>query len=567
MVKYSMQKIDVDKIISGMSIDEKIGQMFMANICGGESIELAKRNFEEFHFGSLQFSGVFEQFVRGGDYLPCGVCKNVPLTEVADFLAQIKQASINITGIPTILGGDQEGSIESSVFRRRNATIAPGQMGLGANGSLEDTYRSAEITAIEVKALGLDMLYGPSLDVNTNPLNPEIGIRSFGEDPQLVAAHGEQVIKAYARHNIISTAKHFPGRGHGQTNAHHELESIDLPLDRLKAVELLPFARAVMAGVDSIMMSHTLFPALESKRLPASLSPAIAGYLREQMGFEGVIMTDSLCMFAIAKNFEIPRACAMSLEAGIDLIFMKVQGLYEPTIKAIKESIAAGRLTEERIDQSVRRILHLKLEKGLFAPQNSVKDVSLKVGCSEHVTAMEDISNKSVLVMKNDRQLPLNAANNETLFVVVPRDMNVALSNDFELSQDMFPKMLRKHSANVYDTVVDESPTVHQLYEAIGLAKNADKIIFCLYSARISTEQLALLESLVKLGKPVIVVSNSPYLPSSVLDKVHAVICNFGMSPSLFNAAANIIFGKLKPQAQLPVTLNESMPKGFAVTL
>jgi beta-N-acetylhexosaminidase len=147
----------------------------------------------------------------------------------------------------------------------------------------------------------------------------------------LVAAHGEQVIKAYVKYNMISTAKHFPGRGHGQTNAHHELECIDLSMDRLKAVELLPFVRAVKAGVDSVMMSHTLFPAIESKHLPASLSPAIVRYLRQELGFEGIIMTDSLCMFAIAKNFEIPRACAMSLEAGVDLIFMKVQGLYRPT--------------------------------------------------------------------------------------------------------------------------------------------------------------------------------------------------------------------------------------------
>ena len=558
---------DIQELIGGMTIKQKIGQMFMGNICGGESVDLARRNFERFHFGALQFSGVFERFVRGGDYLPCGVCENRPLEEVARFLADIKRAAVEITGIPAIMGGDQEGGISSSVFRRRNVTIAPAQMGLGACGRLEDTYTAASITAREVKALGLDMLYGPSLDVNTNPLNPEIGARSFGENAEVVASHGEQVIRAFAEHNIISNAKHFPGRGHGSSNAHSELESIGLDRLRLESVELVPFRRAIAAGVDSIMMSHTLFPALESENLPASLSPAIMRLLREELGFEGVILPDTLTMFAVSRNFDVPRACAMCLEAGADMIFMKVQDLYRPTVEAIEASIKAGRLTEGRINESLERILKLKLKRGLFEDrQFPSQRVLSTIGCPEHVAAMRDIGRRSVLALRNDSLMPLKPQYDDTILVVVPRDMNVVLSNDPDLSHDMLPGAIRSYASDVRTIIVDESPTVPQSYEAVGRAKNAELIVFGIYSSGAWEEQLKLLNELAELGKPIaVVITGSPYVATRLPDEVKAIICTFGIAPCTFEAAVDVMFGKIKPSATLPVTINESMPRGYSV--
>jgi len=158
------------KIIDGMSIDQKIGQMYMGGIAGGETLDFARRNYEKYHLGALQFSGVFERFIRGGDYLPCGVCRNAPLDEVAEFLFRVKQIGREITGLPVIMAGDQEGSINNSIFRRRNVSLMPSQMGLGACGEPKNTYQAARITAREVKTIGLDMLYGPCLDVLTQEI-------------------------------------------------------------------------------------------------------------------------------------------------------------------------------------------------------------------------------------------------------------------------------------------------------------------------------------------------------------------------------------------------------------
>ena len=382
-----MRAPDFQKIVDGMTIDQKIGQMFMGGVAGGESLEFARRNFEAYHFGSLQFSGVFERFIRGGDYRPCGVCRNAPLDEVAEFLFKVKQIGEEITGLPVIMAGDQEGSISNSIFRRRNVALMPSEMGLGAGGDPENAYWAARISAKEVKTLGLDMLYGPSLDVLTSPENPEIGSRSFSSDPEMVAVLGERFIKAYAEENVISNVKHFPGRGHGKGDAHRDLESIPLSRDELWKLAINPFQRAVAAGVDSFMIAHTLYPALEKERLPASLSPRIiTGLLREEMGFDGMIMPDELTMFAISKNFGIPEACAMCLAAGADLIFMKVPELYVPTFEMVKRYLREGKLTEERVNQSVLRLLNLKFKRGLFEKKSfSRESVLATVGCAEHV--------------------------------------------------------------------------------------------------------------------------------------------------------------------------------------
>lgn len=564
-----MRTPDFQKIIGRMSIDQKIGQMFMGNICGGESVDFARRNFENYHFGALQFSGVFERFVRGGDYLPCGVCRNFPLDEVAEFIFRVKQAGEELTGVPVIMAGDQEGSISSNIFRRRNVAMMPSEMGLGACGDASNAYQAAKISAREVKILGLDMLYGPSLDVLTSPENPEIGARSFSGDPELVATLGEQFIRAYAEENVISNVKHFPGRGDGKGDAHRELESIGLSRAELEKLAILPFRRAVAAGVDSFMVAHTLYPSLEKERLPASLSPRIVtDLLRKDMGFDGLVLPDDLTMFAISKNFGIPQAAAMCLAAGADMIFMKVPEQYGPSVQMTKQFLREKKLTEERVNQSLLRILKLKFKRGLFAKKEfSAEKVLATVGCAEHTAAARRVAQNAVVVLKNhEHTLPAHFDGKKCILAIVPRDMNVVLSNDETLSHDMLPRALGRHYSRVQYVVVDETPTKCQSYEAVGRAKNVDAIVFGIYSAGASEAYLEILKSVMELEKPVIVViTNSPYWATQLPPEVAAVICSFGLTPFSFDAVADVIAGRAKPTAKLPVGLNDAMPKGFAV--
>ena len=566
-----MMKENFQKIIDGMGIDEKIGQMFMGNICGGESVEFAKANFERYHFGALQFSGVFERFIRGGDYMPCGVDRNKPLDETAEFIFNVKKAGQEITGLPVIMAGDQEGSISNSIFRRRNISMMPSQMGFGASGKLRNAYLAAKVSAKEVKTLGLDMLYGPSLDVLTSPQNPEIGARSFSGDPETVAAMGEQFIRAYAEEDVISNVKHFPGRGHGMGDAHRELESIGLGRKDLERLAILPFRRAVAAGVDSFMIAHTLYPALEKERLPASLSPRIiTGLLRQDMGFDGVVIPDDLTMFAISKNFGIPQAAAMCLAAGSDMIFMKVPEQYAPSIEMVKRFLREKKLSEDRLNQSLLRILRLKYKRGLFGRKTfSTKKVLSTVGCDGHVAVAGRVAKDAILVMRNTESvLPLRIRPGGSVLAVIPRDMHVVLSNDDTLSHDMLPHALRRHFGNVQQVVVDEAPTKYQAYEAVGRAKNADAVVFGIYSAGASDSLLELLNDIAGLGKPVIaVITNSPFWVTRLPDEVRGAVCTFGISTFSFNAVVDVIAGKAVATARLPVDLSRRVPSRFSVAV
>jgi len=563
-----VQESEIQRCIDSMTLEQKIGQMFIGNICGGESVDQARRDFEQYHFGAIQFSGLFERFVRGGDYRSCGVSRNAPLEEVAEFLSRIKATSLEILGLPVIVGGDQEGGISGSIFRRRNMAFIPLQMGLGAAGSVEAAYEAASLSAREVKRIGLDMLYGPCLGVNTNPANPEIGARSFSEAPRVVADMGEQIIRAYADNGIIATAKHFPGRGHGQANAHHDLESIDVDIERLHAVELLPFKRAIAADVDSIMVAHTCYPALDPSGRPASLSPAIVqGLLRETLGFKGMIIPDTLTMFAISRNYGVPEACVMCVEAGIDMIFMKVRDLYGPVISAVVQAVRRGRLTEERLNASVERILRLKIRRGLFNPQPfSAEAVTSTVGCPEHLKRATELARGALVAVKNKgATLPVPSPGTQSVLAVVPRDRSIVLSNDRNLSHRMFPDALARHFGAVEHVVVDEAPTPDQAYEAVGRAKNADLLVFGIYSAGLSRELADLLQSLVDLGRPVVVViTGSPYVAAGLPEAVRAIICSFGMTPFAFQAVADTMVGKVVPTGRLPVTVSDAWPRGYS---
>ncbi len=551
--------LNIDNLIANMTLDDMIGQMFMGNICGGETVEFAARNFERYHFGALQFSGVFERFIRGGDYLPCGVCRLKPPAEMAEFIHQVKAVGREITGLPVMLAGDQEGSISNSIFRNHYFATMPFPMGFGAAASPELAYRAAVVTAREVKTMGLDMLYGPSLDVLTNPENPEIAARSFSQQPEAVAALGLEVIKAYAEEGVISNIKHFPGRGFGSHDAHRELESIPLARGQLLALAVHPFKRALEAGADSVMLAHTLYPALEPERLPASLSPRIVtGLLREELGFDGLVLPDDLTMFAISHNFGIPQAAAMCLEAGADMIFMKVPEEYAPSIAAVKESLRTGRLTEERLIQSVRRILALKLRKGHFTPSAfSAAQVSATIGCAAHVAVAREAANRALLVVKNvDHLLPLNPLRAPSMLAVVQRDMHVVLANDPLLTHELLPQALREHYPAVQSVLVETNPAANQIFEAVGRAKNVDIVVAGIYSGGLSEEYRQLLAELTALGKPVIVViTNSPGAALHLPDGVAAIVHTFGISSYAFQAAAAVIAGALHTTATSPVSL------------
>src|SRR5205085_724853 len=247
---------------------------------------------------------------------------------------------------PLFIAIDQENGIVQRLGEA--ATIFPGNMALGAIGSDEIAYKVALATGRELQALGINMNLAPVVDVNNNPANPVIGVRSFGEDAQQVARLGAAMVKGYSAAGILSCLKHFPGHGDTAIDSHLALPTIPYPLERLEALELVPFRSGIEAGAESVMIAHVSFPALTRQdTLPATLSSAIVqGLLHEQFAFNGIILSDCMEMKAISETFGTERAAVMALQAGIDLVLVSHHYAQQRgSIEEIQEAIQSGELS------------------------------------------------------------------------------------------------------------------------------------------------------------------------------------------------------------------------------
>ena len=280
--------------------------------------------------------------------------------QVAAFVNKMQR----LATVPLMVGGDFE---RGASMRLEGATVFPHAMAFGAAGDPSLTRYEGEVTAREARALGVQWVYYPVADVNNNPDNPIINIRSFGENPKDVAAHVKAFIEgAHADKNnfVLTTAKHFPGHGDTSVDTHMNLATIPADRDRLERLELVPFNAAIEAGVDAIMTAHIAVPALAPPDLPATLSPAIlTDLLRKQLGFKGLVVTDALEMGGIAKGFSSGEACVRALEAGADTLLMPSDP--DAAIRAVVAAEQSGRINRQRVQESVAKILAAKEKVGL----------------------------------------------------------------------------------------------------------------------------------------------------------------------------------------------------------
>src|SRR6266705_4173449 len=329
-----------------MTLEERIGQILMVGFWGTtpspEIIDLIQR----YHVGNII---LFSRNIRNARQV-------LELTQSLQMIA--KEAGQRYSLLIAI---DQENGIVQRLGEA--ATIFPGNMALGAIGSEEIAYRVALATGNELKALGINMNLAPVVDVNNNPANPIIGVRSFGEDPLLVARLGAAMVKGYQAAGILSCLKHFPGHGDTAVDSHLSLAVIPYALQRLEALELVPFKSGMKAGAESVMIAHVAFPTLaEQNTLPATLSPSIVeGLLREQLDFKGVILSDCMEMQAISDTFDSERAAVMALRAGIDLVLVSHEYTHQrASLEAIQAAIQSHELNAEVVRQAADHVLRLK---------------------------------------------------------------------------------------------------------------------------------------------------------------------------------------------------------------
>jgi len=487
--------------------------------------------------------------------------------ELTVALNKLQEIAMNRpSGIPLHITIDMEGDFKNDYTSGRVLQFPP-PMGMTAIGDLDLAYKVANIMGKQMAAIGVTQFYHPVCDVNINPLNPEIGVRSFGDDPKLCAKYVEATVRGYQDAGIVATIKHFAGRGDSATDAHDVLDVCRADLKRMREVELFTFQAGVNIGAKALMTAHTIFPAFD-KELPATLSKKIlTDLLRGEMGFKGVIVSDAIGMAAILKKWPLPQACAMAIKAGVDTILLKADDESRAQcLFGIKSAIERGELSEDRLDDAVRRLLCMKYDQGLFekAGKMDPKKTAAVVRDQKNIDFSVEVARKALLVVRDDKKLlPLNK--DKKILVIEQLIPYPFLGKDLYSHPHMFCEQMAKHSINLILDDTGFHASDEDVAEALELAKEADLVVMTNYYARIEKRgnNQRLVKALKDAGHTVVVVTNFPYLKGTT-QEADAVVCNFSGSPDSIRAAADLLFGAIKPCKTTKMPIDLSAEKNLA---
>jgi len=451
---------------------------------------------------------------------------------------------------PLLTNCDQEGGMVARFVE--GVTVMPSNMALGATRRPDLAYRAAAACAEELKAVGINYNFAPTIDVNNNPDNPIIGTRSYSESPDVVSEFGVQAIRGYQDTGVIACAKHFPGHGDTAVDSHLALPSVPYNRGRLDEIELKPYRAAIAAGVSSIMTTHIMFPALDPD-LPSTLSKKIiTGILRDEMGYDGVIVTDSMEMKAIADNWGTPEASVLAIEAGVDMVLIPhTQSTQRASFEAILKAVKDGRISESRLDESVARLTALKQQYKLNERRfTDPKALGSLLRTNEHLALQKEIAELSATLVRNeDEVVPLGPGVGAVVSVIGMHGTVPALA---EAVKRQWP------NANAVQLEGDRDEVMRQ---AMAAAERADAIIVPVCPSepwRAPTDQQLqadVVKALNGLGKKLIVVAvREPYILRRFTE-VKTQVCTYGYREGSMDAAAALIFGKIEPKGTLPVTI------------
>ncbi len=548
-----------------MTLQQKIGQMLVFGWTG-------KTKEEETTVNDHAREIVQEMEVGGVVLLGRNVADDLAVT--AATLSELQMLSRE----PLFVIADQEGGMVARFVE--GVTVFPSNMALGATRDVSLAYKAAAVTAKELLAIGVNYNFAPCVDVNNNPNNPIIGTRSYGESPELCARFAEQAVRGYQENGIIACAKHFPGHGDTAADSHLTLPTIPHDKERLNSVELIPFKKAIKAGVGSIMTTHILFPALDSDR-PSTLSPRIiSGLLREELGFDGVVVTDCMEMKAIADNWGTPEAAVMAIEAGVDLVLVcHTRSIQRETREAILRAVVDGRISESRLDESIRRIRALKdrfrlnecrrkgwqifdTSRSDLRGQNSSRD---KRWCylrkilrhPDHLAVQREIAERSVTVVRNDGTIP--TSKNDKILVV-----------GLHSTVEPLAKALREHTFDVELLKLENEEGEAGVARAVEAAEHADVVVVPIcppepWRLPVNQElQGRLVEALAISSSGdhsrysiVLIAVREPYILGQFVG-IGTQICTYGYREGMLEAVAAVMFGKAKPTGVLPVSIPEA---------
>ncbi|MFI8435778.1 glycoside hydrolase family 3 protein [Streptomyces sp. NPDC079020] len=548
------------RLISRMSLEEKVGQLFVMRVYGHSATEPDQADIDANlkEIGVRTAAELIAKYHVGGIIYFVWAHNTRDPHQIAELSNGIQRAGLaGPNSVPLLVSTDQEHGIVCRVGEP--ATLLPGAMALGAGGSHADTRRAARIAGDELAALGIVQNYAPNADVNVNPSNPVIGVRSFGSDPQSVAGMAVAQVKGYQGAGIAATAKHFPGHGDTSTDSHSGLPVIQHTREQWAELDAPPFRAAIAAGIDSIMTAHIVVPALDPAQDPATLSrPILTGVLREELGYDGVVVTDALDMKGVREKYGDDRVPVLALLAGVD------QLLNPPNLdvawNAVLAAVKSGEISEARIEESILRILRLKTKLGLFRdPFVSHRGVDRTVGTRSHLAAADRIAERTTTLLTNPGSLlPLSRRSHRKLLVVGadPASPSGTTGPPTTTLAGAFGEL--GYTATALST--GTAPDAAKIAEAVAAARGKDAVIVGTYNVSATSSQLALVKALVATGVPVVTVAvRNPYDIAHLGGTgIAASLAAYSWTDVELRAAARVIAGRAEPEGRLPVPVQRA---------
>ena len=497
-----------------MTIKQMLGQKLIFGFHGTELSEEFIALIREYRIGNVI---LFRRNVESAGQLRrlCG---------------QIQSLIREVTGYPAFIVIDQEGGIVSRL--PDDAVTVPNAMAVAATNDPENARLCAEVTIRQLQGLGVNFNMAPVLDVNTNPDNPVIGVRSFGDDPEKAAAFGEATVRAYENTGVFCCGKHFPGHGDTSVDSHLGLPRVEKTLEELEAAELIPFRRCIDAGIPAIMSSHILFPNIEKENIPGTMSRTIiTDLLKGKLGFRGLVFSDCMEMEAIQKYYGTARGAVAAFKAGVDLAELsKTIGLMYDTARAVNEAAERGEFDMEELRQSVEKILAVKkqmLEQPRPELTNLRRDREL----------VERVHRQAITCCRGS--VPVL---DENTFFCGCGDYRVSLAGNPEDRAVSFPE----HMAAAFGggaMVTAKDPGEAEIRAVAEAAARYDRIVLGTSNAHLFPGQLALAKALAETGKELVAVAlRNPYdLPA--LPECSCKIAAFDYSQPCFQALEEVFRG------------------------
>ncbi len=571
-----IQKNPIESILSKMTLEQKIGQCVVIGMSGTVINNAVRESIERYHCGGIRlspFTRMFRYFTDskakqqelGDDFIPSmqriadpGPAPYTTPEAYAEMLNELRRmAAKRNPAIPLHMVIDQENDT-SKDLSRGGVVQFPSNMGLVAGGSPEMARKVARCVGAQMKASGMDMIHSPVVDVNINPNNPEIGYRAFSDDPEVVAEYAIAMLEGFKDAGVIAAAKHFPGRGDSATDAHHACPLLDVDMSRLHAVDLLPYKRLIAAGLDSIMIAHCIYPQIDPDHISTVSRKVVTGLLREELGFEGLITSDSITMGALIDRYGIGEACARALAAGIDTILMKAENQWRGEMfYTIQKWVEDGRIDSDELDDKVRRVLTIKHKYGLFDQMGVVDASQAAVPYQDPIIIQtaKDSAQNAILVPKDElHALPLDPARKVLL---INQQNSIKTPNDIHDHPALFSEIMEADwpGLQTYETRFGSDPEQDAAVLEYVESHAYDLILCTNYYDR-QEKPNTYVKALIDRGYPVVLITNNPYCIKGVgglIPEAPSVVLNLNLTPEGLRTTKEVLFGRLEAKGHWPL--------------